>query len=47
VEAHTTPGDPIRATLQVLSADDRAEMHERSLRVLSEVGMRVDSGAGR
>ena len=35
------------ATLQVLSADDRAELHERSLRVLSEVGMRVDSDAGR
>jgi len=35
------------ATLQVLSADDRAELHERSLRVLSTVGMRVDTEAGR
>ena len=35
------------ATLQMLSADDRAELHERSLRVLSEVGMRVDTDAGR
>jgi trimethylamine--corrinoid protein Co-methyltransferase len=35
------------ATLQVLSADDRAELHERSLHVLSTVGMRVDTAAGR
>jgi trimethylamine--corrinoid protein Co-methyltransferase len=35
------------AALQVLSADDRAELHERSLRVLSTVGMRVDTEAGR
>jgi trimethylamine:corrinoid methyltransferase-like protein len=30
------------ATLQVLSPDERAEVHERSLRMLSTVGMRVD-----
>jgi trimethylamine--corrinoid protein Co-methyltransferase len=35
------------ATLQVLSADDRAELHERSLRLLSTVGMRVETDAGR
>jgi trimethylamine--corrinoid protein Co-methyltransferase len=35
------------ATLQVLTADERAEAHERTLRTLSNVGMRVDSDAGR
>ena len=35
------------ATLQVLTTDERAEVHERSLKVLATVGMRVDSDAGR
>jgi trimethylamine---corrinoid protein Co-methyltransferase len=35
------------ATLQLLTADERTEVHERSLRVLSTTGMRVDSAAGR
>jgi trimethylamine--corrinoid protein Co-methyltransferase len=35
------------ARLEVLGADDRAELHERTLRVLAAVGMRVDSAAGR
>jgi trimethylamine--corrinoid protein Co-methyltransferase len=35
------------ATLQLLTPDERAEVHERTLRILSEVGMRVDSEAGR
>jgi trimethylamine---corrinoid protein Co-methyltransferase len=35
------------ATLQMLSADDRSALHERSLKVLATVGMRVDSDAGR
>jgi len=30
------------ATLQVLTADERAEVHERTLRILADVGMRVD-----
>ncbi|HET6494950.1 MAG TPA: trimethylamine methyltransferase family protein [Thermoleophilia bacterium] len=35
------------ATLQLLTTDERAEVHERSLKVLATVGMRVDSDAGR
>ncbi len=35
------------ATLQLLTPDERAEVHERTLEVLAGVGMRVDSEAGR
>lgn len=35
------------ATLQLLTADERAEVHERTLKVLAGTGMRVDSDAGR
>jgi len=35
------------ATLQLLTADERAEVHERTLKVLATTGMRVDSDAGR
>ena len=34
-------------TIEVLTPDQRAQMHERSLRVLEHTGMRVDSDAGR
>jgi len=37
----------VRAALQVLSADERAQIHERSLHVLATVGMRVDTAQGR
>lgn len=37
----------MRTLLQVLSPVERAEVHERSLRVLASTGMRVDSAAGR
>jgi trimethylamine--corrinoid protein Co-methyltransferase len=37
----------LRTKLQVLSADDRAQIHERTLQVLASVGMRVDTEAGR
>ena len=33
--------------LQVLSAEERAQVHERTLHVLATVGMRVDTGEGR
>ena len=35
------------ASLQVLTPDDRAQIHERSLRILETVGMRCDSVEGR
>lgn len=35
------------ATLQLLTLDERAEVHERTLKVLGTVGMRVDSDTGR
>ena len=37
----------MRALLQVLSDDERAQIHERSLEVLARVGMRVDTAIGR
>ena len=33
--------------IEVLSPDERAQVHERSLHVLEKVGMRVDTAAGR
>ena len=37
----------MRTLLQVLSEDERAQIHERSLEVLARVGMRVDTAIGR
>lgn len=37
----------MRTVLQVLSDEEKAEVHERSLRLLSRVGMRVDTDLGR
>ena len=37
----------MRATLRVLADDERAEVHERTLRVLSRTGVRVDTSLGR
>ena len=37
----------MRTRLQVLSADEQAQIHERTLHVLGSVGMRVDTAAGR
>ena len=34
-------------TVEVFTPDQRAQVHERSLRVLEHTGMRVDSDAGR
>ena len=36
----------MRTQLQVLSAEERAQVHERTLHVLATVGMRVDTGEG-
>jgi trimethylamine--corrinoid protein Co-methyltransferase len=37
----------MRTQLQVLSADEEAEVHERSLRILDKTGVRVDTQRGR
>jgi trimethylamine--corrinoid protein Co-methyltransferase len=37
----------MRALLQVLAADEQAQVHERSLRILDKVGVRVDTAKGR
>jgi trimethylamine--corrinoid protein Co-methyltransferase len=37
----------VKAQLQVLSAAERDELHERSLRILARTGMRVDTAEGR
>jgi len=37
----------MKSSLQVLSDEERAEVHERSLRLLSQVGMRVETAHGR
>ncbi len=37
----------MKACLDVLSPTERAQVHERTLRVLAETGMRVDSAEGR
>jgi trimethylamine--corrinoid protein Co-methyltransferase len=37
----------MRTLLQVLSEDERAQVHERTLRILAKTGVRVDSAQGR
>jgi trimethylamine--corrinoid protein Co-methyltransferase len=37
----------MRTLLRVLSADEQAQVHERSLRLLDKTGVRVDTGRGR
>ena len=37
----------MQTTIQVLSEDERAQIHERSLRVLAQTGLRVDTAQGR
>jgi trimethylamine--corrinoid protein Co-methyltransferase len=37
----------MKATLQVLSDDERARIHERSLEILDNTGMRIDTEKGR
>jgi len=33
----------VRTLLQVLSEDEQAQVHERTLRILAKTGMRVDT----
>ncbi|HSG18772.1 MAG TPA: trimethylamine methyltransferase family protein [Anaerolineae bacterium] len=37
----------MRTLLQVLSADERTQVHERTLRILAKIGARVDTAKGR
>ena len=37
----------MRTLLQVLSEDERAQVHERTLRILAKTGLRVDTAQGR
>jgi len=37
----------MRTSLQILSEDERARVHERTLRILANVGLRVDTAWGR
>ncbi|MFW6135332.1 MAG: trimethylamine methyltransferase family protein, partial [Chloroflexota bacterium] len=37
----------MKTQLQVLSHDERAQVHERSLTILAETGVRVDTAQGR
>jgi trimethylamine--corrinoid protein Co-methyltransferase len=37
----------VKTRIEVLTPDERAQVHERSLHVLEKVGMRVDTAAGR
>ena len=37
----------MRTTLQVLSEDERSQVHELTLRLLATTGVRVDTGRGR
>jgi trimethylamine--corrinoid protein Co-methyltransferase len=37
----------VKTDLQVLSQDERAEVHERSLKILANTGVRVDTAQGR
>ena len=37
----------MRTQIQVLSEDDKAQVHERTLKVLSTVGLRCDTAEGR
>jgi len=37
----------VRTLVQVLSEDERAQVHERSLRILAKTGVRVDTAQGR
>ncbi len=37
----------MRTSLQILSEDERARVHERTLRILANVGLRVDTAQGR
>ncbi|MGD9049793.1 MAG: trimethylamine methyltransferase family protein [Anaerolineae bacterium] len=37
----------MRTTLQVLSEEEQAQIHERTLRVLANTGVRVDTAQGR
>jgi trimethylamine---corrinoid protein Co-methyltransferase len=39
--------EPVKTRIEVLSPDERAQVHERSLHVLEKVGMRVDTAEGR
>jgi trimethylamine:corrinoid methyltransferase-like protein len=47
--AHSIVGaeEPVKTRIEVLSPDERAQVHERSLQVLEKVGMRVDTAQGR
>ena len=37
----------MRTLLEVLSEDERVQIHERTLRVLASTGVRVDTSRGR
>ena len=37
----------MRTLLEVLSEDERAQIHERTLRILAGTGVRVDTSRGR
>ena len=45
--SHVSEVVEMRTLLQVLSEDERAQVHERSLRILGRVGVRVDTVRGR
>lgn len=47
MNAETSPLNQALPRLALLSAEQRAEVHARSLRILAEVGVRVDSARGR
>jgi trimethylamine--corrinoid protein Co-methyltransferase len=40
-------GETLKTLLQVLSEDERHQVHERSLRILAHTGVRVDTAQGR
>lgn len=37
----------MRTSLQVLSADEKAQVHERTLKILASTGIRVNTAKGR
>ena len=37
----------MRTTFEVLSHEERAQIHERTLHILATIGMRVDTSLGR
>ena len=44
---HPEGGNRVRSTFRVLSEEEGAQLHERTLHILATVGMRVDTSQGR